>query len=209
MDDASAAVALAATLPEVDRTKIFLAGHSEGGYLAPRIAAGTPAVAGVILLAGNVRTLDELLVDQVRYQASLAGPMTPAIQQLIDLAETSRKEITDPNLKPGDTVHVLQSTVPASYILDLRSYHPDTVAASLKIPMLILQGERDYQVTMKDFAMWMSSLVSRANVTFHSYPALDHFFFPGTGPATPAEYIRPNHVQVDVVGDIAAWCLKK
>ena len=206
MDDADAAVALVSTMPEVDHGRIFLAGHSEGGYLAPRIAAANGSIKGLILLAGNVRPLEDLIVDQVHYQASLAGPMTPQVQQALDAADASRKEITNPDLKPGMTVHVLSSVLPASYVLDLRGYRPDGGAAALTIPMLILQGERDYQVTMADLGLWRTALASHANVTLKSYPSLDHFFFTGTGPATPAEYMRPSHVDRDVVSDIAAWC---
>jgi dienelactone hydrolase len=208
MDDASAAVALLDTLPEVDRTRVFVAGHSEGGYLAPRIAAGNPAVKGVILLAGNVRPLEELLVEQVRYQVSQAGAMTPALQQTIDGATASASELTNPDLKPGMTVHVLGAPLPASYVLDLRTYHPAEVAAALTIPMLVLQGERDYQVTMTDFGLWQKALAGRPTATFKSYPALNHFFFPGTGPSLPAEYMTPAHVDRAVIADVAAWCLK-
>jgi alpha-beta hydrolase superfamily lysophospholipase len=208
MDDASAAVALLDSMPEVNRARVYLAGHSEGGYLAPRIAAGNPAVKGVILLAGNIRTLDALIVEQVRYQAGLAGPTTPAIQQTIDAANASAAEWTNPALTPGMTVHVLGASVPASYVLDLRTYHPAEVAAALTIPILVLQGERDYQVTMTDFALWQKALGSRSSATFKSYPALNHFFFPGTGPSRPAEYLTPSHVDRAVITDLAAWCTK-
>ena len=208
MDDATAAVALLDSMPEVNRARVFVAGHSEGGFLAPRIAAGNPAVKGLILLAGNVRPLETLLVEQVRYQAGLAGPITPAIQQTIDAANASAAELTNPDLKPGMTVHVLGAPLPASYVLDLRTYHPTEVAAALTIPILVLQGERDYQVTMTDFALWQRALGGRPTATFKSYPALNHFFFPGTGPSRPAEYVTPTHVDLAVISDLAAWCAK-
>jgi dienelactone hydrolase len=205
MDDARAAVALLATMPEINPRRIFLAGHSEGGYLAPRIATGNPQIAGIILLAGNSRPLEDLLVEQVRYEASLNGPITPVAQKMIDAAEESVKELRNPDLKPGMTVHLLGAPLPASYVLDLRAYHPTEVAASLKIPILVLQGERDYQVTMTDFAGWKKALAGHTNATFKSYPAINHLFLPGTGPSSPAEYLKPNHVELDVIEDIAAW----
>jgi hypothetical protein len=73
--------------------------------------------------------------------------------------------------------------------------------------MLILQGERDYQVTMAEFAKWKAALGSRSDVTFHSYPALNHLFIAGTGPSLPAEYLVPGHVAEDVIRDIATWIL--
>ena len=94
---------------------------------------------------------------------------------------------------------------PASYWLDLRGYDPPSAAKALEAPMLILQGERDYQVTMDEFANWKSALGSRPNVTFHSYKTLNHLFIPGTGQSLPADYQVPGHVDEAVIRDIAAW----
>lgn len=208
-DDVNSAVAMLGAMQEVDPSRIFVAGHSEGGYLAPRIAAGNPAVKGIILLAGNARPLADLIVEQVRTQARLAGPITPAIQQAIDAADASARELRNPDLAPGATIHVLGSPLPASYVLDLRTYHPTDVAASLTIPMLILQGERDSQVTMTDFDLWKTALATHANATFKSYSGLNHYFVMGTESSRPAEYMVPSHMAALVVTDIAAWCQVK
>lgn len=209
MDDVNSAVAMLGAMQEVDRSRIFVAGHSEGGYLAPRIAAGNPAVKGIILLAGNARPLADLIVEQVRTQARLAGPITPAIQQSIDAVDASARELQNPDLAPGATIHVLGSSLPASYVLDLRTYHPTDVAQSLTIPMLILQGERDSQVTMTDFNLWKTALAAHANATFKSYSGLNHFFVMGTEPSRPVEYMVPGHMAAVIVTDIAAWCQVK
>jgi dienelactone hydrolase len=208
MDDAAAAVAQLATMPDINASKIFVLGHSEGGYVAPRIASGNPKIAGIVLLAGNVRPLEDLIVEQVRYEASLAGPLTPAIQQAIDSVEASAKRMKDPDLKPGMTVPVLNALLPASYILDMRAYHPTEVAKTLTIPILVLQGERDYQVTMTDFNLWKEALGGRPNVTFKSYPGLNHLFVTGPAPSRPIEYQMLGHVDRVVIEDIAAWCRK-
>lgn len=72
--------------------------------------------------------------------------------------------------------------------------------------MLILQGGRDYQVTVEDdLARWRSALEGRAGVTIRVYPALNHLFAPGSGPSSPAEYEPAQHVDAGVVGDIAGW----
>jgi alpha-beta hydrolase superfamily lysophospholipase len=208
MDDAASAVAQLATMPDINASKIFVLGHSEGGYVAPRIASGNPKIAGIVLLAGNVRPLEDLIVEQVRYEASLAGPMTPAIQQAIDSVEASAKRMKDPDLKPGMTVQVLNALLPASYILDMRAYRPTEVAKTLTIPILVLQGERDYQVTMTDFNLWKEALGGRPNVTFKSYPGLNHLFVTGPAPSRPIEYQMLGHVDRVVIEDIAAWCRK-
>jgi fermentation-respiration switch protein FrsA (DUF1100 family) len=106
-------------------------------------------------------------------------------------------------LAPGATGIALG--VPASYWLDLRGYNPPEAAKALKKPFLILHGERDYQVTQVDFEAWKRALAGRPDVTFKSYPGLNHMFIAGEGIAGPAEYQRPGHVALAVVEDIAAW----
>jgi alpha-beta hydrolase superfamily lysophospholipase len=75
--------------------------------------------------------------------------------------------------------------------------------------MLILQGERDYQVSPDEFARWKTALGSRPDVSFQSYPALNHLFIAGTGPARPEEYQVPGHVAEEVIRDIANWIARR
>lgn len=74
--------------------------------------------------------------------------------------------------------------------------------------MLILQGERDDQVTLADLQGWRDALGGRANVTMKSYPSLNHLFLPGAGKSTPSEYERPGHIPDFVLDDIADWIRK-
>jgi hypothetical protein len=71
--------------------------------------------------------------------------------------------------------------------------------------MLILQGERDYQVTMADFGMWKTAVGSAKGVVMMSYPALNHLFVAGEGKSLPAEYAKPGHVAPQVIDDIAKF----
>lgn len=106
-------------------------------------------------------------------------------------------------------MNLLGTTISGSYFLDLRSYHPAEVAAQLKIPMLILRGERDYQVTSEDFDGWKNALAGKPGVTLKVYPGLFHLFMPssspGTGLGTPSDYQKPGHVVEPVIEDIASW----
>jgi len=205
VEDARAAVALLASRPEVDPHRIVILGHSLGGYVAPRIAAGDPQVAGLVILAGSTRPMEELIVEQVKYLAALDGTVDAAEKSGIAAAEKAEKQIQDPKLTAGQTVSVLGSSTPASYWLDLRPYHPGAVAATLHIPMLILQGRRDYQVGRADFQGWKSALAGRGDVTFKMYPNLNHLFMRGSGPPSPADYTKAGHVDQHVISDIATW----
>jgi fermentation-respiration switch protein FrsA (DUF1100 family) len=95
-----------------------------------------------------------------------------------------------------------------AYWVDFVKYDPTKAAQNLQQPMLILQGERDYQVTMADFDGWKKALAARKNVTFKSYPRLNHLFAEGEGKSKPAEYQKPGHVAKEVIDDIAGWIKK-
>ena len=207
VQDARAGVSLLAGRPEIDPNRIFVVGHSLGAMLAPRIAKHDAQVAGIIIMAGNTRPLDELLVEQVKYQVSLAGKATPEGEKQIAEAEKSAAEIRNPGLTGGQTVDMLDAHIPGSYILDLRGYDPGRTAASLKIPILVLQGARDYQVRTVDFEGWKRALAGDARASFHLYPNLYHLFIPvpasdATALSTREDYQKPGHVAPEVITDI-------
>jgi dienelactone hydrolase len=205
IDDALAAVAKLRTTPRIEPTRIFVLGHSLGGMLVPRIAQRDSGIAGFIVMAGAVRPIEDAMLAQTRYLATADGVIAPAEQVAIDavvtLGETVRK------LTPADAAKpALISGAPASYWLDLRGYDSAAAATKIQAPMLILQGERDYQVTMADdFAKWKAALGSTPTVILRTYPALNHLFIAGSGPSLPAEYLVAGHVDEPVIRDIAAW----
>jgi alpha-beta hydrolase superfamily lysophospholipase len=205
IDDVIAAVKLLRAAEGIDPKRIFVAGHSLGGMLVPRIAAAAGAeVSGVIILAGAVRSLEQSIADQTRYLALADGKIAPDEQPLVDEAAALVGRVK--TLKDGDPpISFAGISAPASYWLDLRDYNPPTEAQKLKVPMLVLQGERDYQVTMEDFAKWKAAVGSRAAVTLKSYPGLNHLFMAGAGPSVPAEYMTAGHVAEEVVRDIGSW----
>ena len=102
-------------------------------------------------------------------------------------------------------VSMLGIPLPGSYVLDLRSYDPAATAARLKVPILVLQGESDYQVSKKDFEGWEKALAGHNNVTMKSYPGLSHLFTPAGNPPSPADYDKPGHVSGGMVNEIASW----
>tara|TARA_R110002111_G_scaffold261826_3_gene335822 strand:- start:30062 stop:31396 length:1335 start_codon:yes stop_codon:yes gene_type:complete len=205
VDDAVAAVEVLTQTPRIDGNRIFVLGHSLGGNLLPRMGAASGKIAGFISLAGSVRPLEVLVLDQVKYLFSLDGTITAEEQQKIDVIKKQVETVQSPALSEKVTAAELPLGVPATYWLDLRGYHPARSAKTLEKPFLILQGERDYQVTMVDFQMWKQALGSRDDVTLISYPGLNHLFMPGEGKSTPAEYSNPGNVASVVVSDIANW----
>jgi fermentation-respiration switch protein FrsA (DUF1100 family) len=198
IDDAIAAVSVLNASPVVDHNRMFLLGHSLGGMLAPRIASQDPRLAGIIIMAGPTRPLEDLILEQTRYLANLSGTNQSAQIASVEQNVTKIKTLnfTDDELVFG---------APRSYWADLATYDPVATAETLHVPMLILQGLRDYQVTMEDFARWNSTFSGNPQVTLKTYPSLNHLFIPGTGVPTNAEYLVEGHVAEQVVNDIASW----
>ena len=205
-DAAHAAVTLLRSSSSIDHKRIVLLGHSQGGYLAPRIAKADPAIRGLILFAGSTRSLEDSIVAQLKYLAGLA-PGDDQLRTLIGEAEKFKQTVESPALKPDDPVALpTGGTITGAYFLEVRNYHPEKVAAQLAIPIAVLQGERDYQVTVADdFAAWKAALGKRKTVAFLTYPDANHVFVAGSGPATPAEYSKPGHVEDKVIDDLAKW----
>lgn len=208
IDDAVAAVDLLAAREKIDPKRIFVLGHSLGGYLLPRIIAAQPKIAGGVSLAGSTRPMEDLILEQTRYLLSLDGPPNADLEKQVQQLEQQIAKVKSPDLDAKTMGSELPLGVPASYWLDLRDYDPAAAAKELKVPLLILQGERDYQVTLADFARWKEALADNPNAKLITYPQLNHLFMPGKGKSTPVEYLTPGNVDEHVVRDISEWVLK-
>lgn len=190
--------------PHVDPKRVFILGHSMGGKVAPRVAAADPSIAGLVILAGDTLPMQQSAIRVARYLASL-NP-SPAAKSAVEAFTKQAEMVESPTLSRLTPARELPFGFSASFWLDMRDYDPVSTAESLNKPMLILQGGRDYQVTVEDdLSRWKAGLGHRPDVTIRVYDSDNHLFFTGTGPSTPAEYEPAQHVDPTVVTDIAKW----
>ncbi|WP_327114559.1 dienelactone hydrolase family protein [Nocardia sp. NBC_01730] len=205
---AMSAIRLLRERPEVDAGRVFVLGHSMGGKVAPRVAAAEPAVAGLVIMAGDAQPMHHEAVRVTRYLASL-DPSPQAAARAAAMARLAAV-VDRPGLSPATPRAELPLGLSGGYWLDLLGYQPVSTAAALPTPLLLLQGGRDYQVTLADdFARWRSGLTDHPDVTFRVYPDDDHLFFPGTGPPTPADYEAAQHVDPAVLTDVAECLMRR
>ena len=206
VDDALAAVDILRTQSAIDDRRIFVAGHSLGAMMAPRIGQRDPRIAGLILLAAPAHRLEDIVIRQTRYLAQLQGQDAERIARTVAMLEVERQRIRQLGPASQSVGTPLLFGLPASYWLDLNRYDPIAVARSIKQPLLILQGGRDYQVTSEDeFALWRAAFADNPRVRMIEYPLLGHAFMPGGDPPGPKDYEHASHVDHKVIEDIARW----
>ena len=203
IEDVLSAVQLLKSLPGIDANRIYVLGHSLGAVAAPRIAAKLPDLAGIILMAGNARPLEDLILEQVTYLT--AEQKTPETEEFLKKLRQQVSNVKNLNKNPDIEPENLPLNIPASYWLDLGKNNHVEIAGTLNCRILVLQGERDYQVTMEDFRLWNRKFRRAKNVTTKSYPSLNHLFLEGSGKSTPAEYEQRGNIPWYVIKDILDW----
>lgn len=203
--DAAEAVALLRSHAKIDPDKIYVVGHSLGGWMLPRIYDAGKPIAGLVSLAGSARPLEDLVLEQVQYLAAGDGEVTEEEKEQIEKIRQQVLQVKAGELSKTTLSSKLPLSIPPAYWLDLRGYDAPKLARGISARWLMLQGERDYQVIDKDLAAWEAGLKGHPDVTIKRYPKLNHLFMAGEGPCLPTEYFREANVDEAVIIDIAQW----
>jgi dienelactone hydrolase len=207
LDDAAAATKMLCNDKRVDTNRIYLLGHSLGGMFAPKITSDNPQIKGFISLAGSLRPLQDIMLDQNK--AALDAEPSLTKQQKNDLLVQIKNEIAKiTSLDDGGTNFIMG--MPTNYWRSFNAIDNLVLAKNLNVPMLILQGSVDFQVYPdKDYTLWQTTLKDHTNVTYHLYDGLSHEFMPNqlskNGAPDISVYNAPNHVDPQVITDIAVW----
>jgi dipeptidyl aminopeptidase/acylaminoacyl peptidase len=202
-DDAVAAVAALRATKGIDPARVFVFGHSQGAMMAPRIAAHSGHVAGLVLLAAPARPLLDILVEQnVRLAVLDDGSTSP--QEAAAIA-TLKQQVAA--VRAGGDVALQQSPLhqPATYWRSTDAVHPVDEARAVARPMLLLQGARDIQVVDADWQAWKQGLHADRDVAFRLYPTLNHLGIAVGDNEGLAGYSHPGHVDAALIKDVAEW----
>ncbi|HET6762944.1 MAG TPA: alpha/beta fold hydrolase, partial [Longimicrobiaceae bacterium] len=193
-DDARAALAYLRTRAEIDPARVAIAGHSEGGMIAPMVASTDPAVRAVVLLAAPAWTGRRISLYQNRQslaQAGITGAAADSVLRTVP-ARLDSAAAGQPWLR---------------HYLD---YDPLPSARRLRVPVLVLQGGSDHQVTpeqAEELARAMRD-AGNARVTVRVFPDVDHLFLRDpAGTASVAHYagLPSKQVPSEVLGAMADW----
>lgn len=192
-DDIRAALAYLRERTDIDGERLGVIGHSEGGAIAPMVAATDSLLAAVVLLAGPAYTLGR--INEFQVEAMIEGNATFSPEEQRDArrqAERARKERAqqDPWFRAA------------------LEYDPLPTARQVDAPVLILQGESDQQISPEQADTLAEAFREggNADVTVVKFPATNHLFladpdgWPGAYDELPSYDVRPA-----VLGALADW----
>ncbi|MGE8203257.1 alpha/beta hydrolase family protein [Heyndrickxia sp. NPDC080065] len=196
----------------IDSNKIFIVGHSLGGMLAPRIDSEGGNFAGIIILGGSPRKLEEIMMDQNNDVLNSLNKFLKMIAKK-QIAALSSKFGNIYNLSDEEakSTLVLGKYVRAYYFKEMGEHPSIQYLKEMDKPVFILQGDKDFQVSVqKDYNGYKNLLGDMPNVTFKLYPNLNHLFMPSVyGEILKAkkEYKVAQRVDKQVINDISDWIL--
>lgn len=209
IDDAIMATNLLKNDLRIDANNVYIIGHSMGAMLAARIDSEGGNYKGLVMMAGSPRTLNEIMIDQnndvlsqtkgfthwiVQKQVEKIKKMFEGFENLSD--EEAKKK------KMGNGVTLY-------YFKEMNAFDTKNYLKTISKPMLIMQGEKDFQATVdKDFTSYKQLLEGKDNVVFKLYENLNHAFVPsiyGSIMKAKQEYNVEQHIGENVISDIANW----
>jgi len=195
-EDVRAVLAWLRSRPDIDGTRLGLVGHSEGGLVAPLVAASDSALKGMVLLAGPAYTGRKILEFQNRY----------AIDNAAGIPAAARDSMFRVALR---TIDSLAKQPWMGFFLD---YDPVPTARRVRVPVLILQGATDRQVTADQAPLLEQAFQAGGNrdVTLRVFPETNHLFLVDPN-GNPAGYsaLRVNTLRAEVLQTVVDWMVAR
>jgi alpha-beta hydrolase superfamily lysophospholipase len=191
--DARAALAWLHTRADVNGARLFVAGHSEGGMIAPMLAADDPALRGIVLMAGPAWTGRRVIEYQNRF----------AIAREASWPEARRDSVLRDAMTRVDSLG--RETPWLGFFL---GHDPLPVARRVHCPVLLVQGETDRQVDPAQARELAAAFREGGDkdVTVKSFAETNHLFLhdPSGDPAGYAT-LQETAIRPDILAAIVEW----
>lgn len=178
---------------EIDGRRVGLLGHSEGGLIAPMVAAKDPSLRAIVLMAGPAQTGRTIIDFQNRY----------AIEHSPSIAAGARDSAMAAARQQVDSMAAVNPWV--RFFLD---YDPLVTARKVRVPTLILQGATDQQVTAAQAEALGEAIRSggNRNVTVRVFPETNHLFILDPS-GNPSGYsaLGTGQIRPEVIAALTEW----
>jgi hypothetical protein len=206
--DVEAAVRYLRERPGIDGARIGLVGHSEGGIIAPMVAAEDPGIAAIVLMAGTATPLDSVLVEQFVSAAREAGGDSTDMAEARGVVEELSRAIREGrDLEELDLPLGLKEMGRSKWLREHIEHDPLATLQKVDAPVLILNGGQDVQVAPEHAHRLGAALEEAGHPDYEVkiFPGLNHLFVVSRGEGT-AEYADPNaEVDGPFLSYVADW----
>jgi uncharacterized protein len=208
-DDAKAAIEFLRDRKDVDRRRIAVVGHGEGGWLAMLTAAGNGRVAAVGLLSTAAVSGADWNLYRVGHQMERSGRSPAERQQALALQQQLQQAVLSGRgwEAPGITPQMRQQA-DTPYFQSFLAFDPATLIRRVDQPILIVQGALDKQVPADSAQRLESMARERKNkiVSVVQVPAVNHLLVPATT-GEIAEYatLADHKLHPAVLSAVTAW----
>lgn len=216
IQDAKAAYDYLASHNSIKKDMVFLLGHSEGGYIAPKISLTYTSVAGLILIAASVQRLEKVLLAQsailkkdvaqgrgfkravVKFGFKLSGDPETAQAAVLQKIKTTKKAWFR---HKGQRVN-------AKWFREIMEYDPVYTMQNVTCPVLAISGDKDIQVDPQD-VLKIADL-ARGDVEQHIIPNMTHLLRLDYGTPSLLEYNRLLKRDIDrsMLDIVVTWLQK-
>ncbi len=197
--DVAAQVAWLRARPDIAPGRIALIGHSEGGVIAPMVAAQDPRIAAIVLMAGTAKNGVQVLIDQAVGPIERAPGLAP--ERRAQLEASARRGV------------LADSATTSAWLRWFRAYDPLPTARRVRQPVLILQGAVDRQVSAGQADTLAAAMREAGNrdVTARVFPHLNHLFLVSPTDGSPSEYpaLKDTQIGRDVLDTLADWLARR
>jgi len=203
-DDVRAQVEYLRSRVEIDPSRIALVGHSEGGVIAPMVAASDPRIAAIVLMAGTAKRGEEVL----EYQLNEAVERETTLNSEEKAKKRAENHTMLRKIIEGGDLSSVDESLRSAWIKYFLTYDPLTTIRQVRQPILILQGEIDRQVTADQALTLEQAALAAGNhgVTRSVYPGLNHLFLPAmTGAPTEYSSLSTNIIGDNVMNLLGNW----
>jgi len=194
-NDIRAGVAFLRARPDIDGARIALVGHSEGGIIAPMVASTDPKLAGIVLMAGTAYVGRRVIDFQLRNTVMGDGAISASDAEKSKSLATLKEQFDSTSGK-------------LPWMKFFLTYDPSATAQKVKVPVLIMQGATDQQVTPEQAPLLEQAFKRGGNkdVTLKVFKDRNHLFLQDPS-GFPGGYVKLKDGRVDneVMGTLADW----
>ncbi|ELY97612.1 hypothetical protein C482_13354 [Natrialba chahannaoensis JCM 10990] len=211
-DDAVAAMSTLADADDIAADSVFVAGHSQGGLCAPRIASRYGDAAGVVVLDGTADpVVDPDNLTWLRYSLDVDGVLDDEQEAEFEAMRETFRRIADCEFEPDETIRGFPGVWHQSH----HDYDPVGTASDLAAPTFVLKTDRTdperqpelAEMVRDHYETWQSADLPPGSRTEY-YEGIGHYFQPGPAPVTQTRLFFGGNVADAIIEDITEWVLE-